>query len=100
MLVCPERVMHNVMSLKSESAPLCRGRDIIIILLILLVVHDMHDNRVLSSGDMCMTLSGHTSTLPRLVVQGHDFEGHSLGCRFGPTSSIMVGLLTRVIIYY
>ena len=46
-----------------------------------------------------MTLPGHTSTLPRLVVQGHDFEGHSLGCRFGPTSSIMVGLLTRVMIY-
>ena len=38
----------------------------------------MHDIRVLSSGDMCMTLSGHTSTLPRLVVQGHGFEASFL----------------------
>ena len=36
----------------------------------------MHDIRVLSSRDMtlCMTLSGHTSTLPRPVVQSHGFE--------------------------
>jgi hypothetical protein len=27
---------------------------------------------------MCMTLSGHTSTLPRLVVQGHGFEASFL----------------------
>ena len=33
-----------------------------------------------------MTLSGHTSTLPRLVVQGHDFEGQFLEFRLGPTS--------------
>ena len=35
-----------------------------------------------------MALSGQTSTLPHLVVQGHDFEGHSLACRFGPTSTV------------
>ena len=33
----------------------------------------MHDIRVLSSGDKCMTLSGHTSTLPSLVVPGPGF---------------------------
>ena len=27
---------------------------------------------------LCMTLSGHTSTLPRLVVQGHGFEASYL----------------------
>ena len=27
---------------------------------------------------MCMTLSGHTSTLPRLVVQGHGFKASYL----------------------
>ena len=43
----------------------------------------MHDIRVLSSGDMCMTLSGHTSTLPRLVVQGRVFEGSLLQSGFG-----------------
>ena len=60
----------------------------------------MHDIRVLQSGDMCMTLSGHTSTLLRLVIWGDDFEGHSLECRFGPTSYnvILVGLLTEVMI--
>ena len=38
----------------------------------------MHDIMVLWSGDnvMCMTLSGHTSTLPRLVVWGAGFQGH------------------------
>ena len=34
----------------------------------------MHDIRVQLSGDMCMTLSVHTSTLPHLVVQGRVFE--------------------------
>ena len=38
----------------------------------------MYDSRVLWSGDMCMTLSEHTSTLPRLVVQGHGFEASFL----------------------
>ena len=27
---------------------------------------------------MCMTLSGHTSTLPRLVIWGAGFQGHLL----------------------
>ena len=45
-----------------------------------------------------MTLSGHTSTLPRLVIWGGDFQGHSLECRFGPRSSMIVGLLTEVMI--
>ena len=38
----------------------------------------MYDSRVQWSGDMCMTLSGHTSTLPRRVVQGHGFEASFL----------------------
>ena len=38
----------------------------------------MYDSRVQRSGDMCMTLSGHTSTLPRLVVQGYGFEASFL----------------------
>ena len=34
----------------------------------------------LESGDMtlCMTLSGHTSTLPRPIVWGAGFQGHFL----------------------
>ena len=40
----------------------------------------MYDIRVLSSGDMtlCVTLSGHTSTRSRLVVQGPGFEASFL----------------------
>ena len=42
-----------------------------------------------------MALSGHTSTLPRLVVQGHDFEGHFLECRLGPTSRPLRRFINR-----
>ena len=50
----------------------------------------MRDIRVLQSGDttmsLCMTLSGHTSNLPRLVVQGHGFEASLLQSGIGQNS--------------
>ena len=64
----------------------------------------MHDIRVLQSGDnvmtmsLCMTLSGHTSTLPRLVVQGHVFEGSWLQSGFGQKSTYFFTFMTEGVI--
>ena len=60
----------------------------------------MHDIRVLSSGDMCMTLSGHTSTLLRLVVQGRVFEGSWLQSGFGQKSAHFYTIMTEGVIYF
>ena len=57
----------------------------------------MHDIRVLSSGDMtlCMNLSGHTSTLPCLVVQGRVFEASLLQSGFGQKTPHLFTFMTE-----
>jgi hypothetical protein len=47
---------------------------------------------------MCMTLSGHTSTLPRLVVQGRVFEGSWLQSGFGQKSHYFCTIMTEGVI--
>ena len=44
---------------------------------------------------MCMTLSGHTSTLPRLVGQGRVFEGSLLQSGFGKKSTHFYTTMTE-----
>ena len=44
---------------------------------------------------MCMTLSGHTSTLPRLVVQGRVFEAPLLQSGFGQKSTYTGTIMTE-----
>ena len=60
----------------------------------------MHGIRVLSSGDMCMTRSGHTSTLPRLVVQGRGFEASLFQSGFGQKSLQTGPFMTEGVILY
>ena len=47
---------------------------------------------------MCMTLSGHTSTLPRLVFQGRVFEGSWLQSGFGQKSAHFGTFMTEGVI--
>ena len=48
---------------------------------------------------MCMTLSGHTSTLPRLVVQGRVFEASLLQSGFGQKSKDTYTIMTEGVPY-
>ena len=48
---------------------------------------------------LCMTLSGHTSTLPRLVVQGRVFEASLLHSSFGQKSAQTYPFMTEGVNY-